>query len=614
MSKTKKKFYVTTPIYYVNASPHLGGAYTTIAADVLARWHRILGEEVYFLTGTDEHGQKIQEAAKNAGKEPKDFVDSIAKEFKDAFSLLEISNNYFIRTTDQNHEKYVKEVLQRLYDQKDIYKGFYEANYCIGCEQYKTDSELIEGKCPLHNRAVELRKEEAYLFKLSKFQDKILKAIESDKLEIRPEDRKKEILDFIRTGLKDISISRLKEKISWGIPLPFDKNHTCFVWVDAFWNYVSGLNGNSNEEKFWPADVQLMAKDIIRVHATIWPAILLALKRELPKKIFVHGYFTIDGQKMSKSLGNVISPIDLVKKYDSDCVRYYLMRSISFGSDGDVSEKALIERNNNELANKFGNLVSRISSLSEIYGIKETKLKLKIDLKKINELFENLEIDKILNEIFLFIDKLNEYTQNEKPWVTKDAKVLYEVLSGIRDITILLSPFIPGTCEKIARHFGFNISIEEVGKKLDLKEIKKAPIFFKKIELLEETKKPNLNKAEEPKEIMEGITSIEFSDFEKIDLRVGKILTADDIEGADKLWKLSVDLGKEKRTICAGIKAFYKKEDLINKSVIVLTNLKPRKLRGINSEGMLLAAGNKETNTCALLVPDKTMEPGCKIS
>src|SRR3989344_1271669 len=306
-----KKFYVTTPIYYTNASPHLGGAYTTIAADILARWNRLLGKEVFFLTGTDEHGQKIQETAEKAEKTPKEFVDGIAKEFKEAFKLLNVSNDNFIRTTDPYHEKEVKQILQELYDKKYIYKGFYEAYYCIGCEQYKTESDLVDGKCPLHNREPELRKEEAYLFKLSKFQDKLLNLIKKGELNIQPKERRKEIIDFIEGGLKDISVSRLKEKVYWGIELPFDKKHTCFVWVDAFWNYVSGLKTPSNK-----------------------------------------------------------------KKYGADSVRYYLMRNIVFGNDGDVSESSLIERHNNELANKLGNLVSRVTTLAEKYGIEKTENKL----------------------------------------------------------------------------------------------------------------------------------------------------------------------------------------------------------------------------------------------
>src|SRR3989338_4400443 len=477
-----KKFYVTTPIYYTNASPHLGGAYTTIAADILARWNRLLGKEVFFLTGTDEHGQKIQETAEKAEKTPKEFVDGIAKEFKEAFKLLNVSNDNFIRTTDPYHEKEVKQILQELYDKKYIYKGFYEAYYCVGCEQYKTESDLVDGKCPLHNREPELRKEEAYLFKLSEFQNKLLNLIKKGKLNIQPKERRKEIIMFIERGLKDIAISRLKEKIYWGIELPFDKKHTCFVWVDAFWNYVSGLKTPSNKKKFWPSDVQLMAKDIIRVHATIWPAILLALDYKLPKTMFVHGYFTINGKKMSKSLGNVIDPIYLVKKYGADSVRYYLMRNIVFGNDGDLSESSLIERHNNELANKLGNLVSRVTTLAEKYGIEKTENKLlkKLKLKEIEKHIDKYEFDKALNEVFAFIDICNEHVQSKKPWETKDKKVLYELIDSIKAIAILLWPFIPETSEKIARNLGFEIKLDNIKKPIKANKIKKSEILFKK--------------------------------------------------------------------------------------------------------------------------------------
>ena len=466
----KKTFYITTPIYYANGSPHLGGAYTTIAADVLARWNKLLGKEVFFLTGTDEHGQKIQETAEKEGLKPKEFVDKIAKEFEDVFKLINISNDNFIRTTDKVHEEEVKKILQRLYDKKFIYKGYYESYYCVGCEQYLNEIDLVDGKCPLHNREPELRKEESYLFRLSSFQDKLLNLIKTGKYCILPEVRRKEIITFIESGLKDISISRLKKNIYWGIDLPFDKEHTCFVWVDAFWNYLTGLMEKKKFDKFWPANVQLMAKDIIRVHATIWPALLLATQNKLPETLFVHGYFTIDGKKMSKSLGNVISPVYLTEKYGADSIRYYLMRNIPFGQDGDVSEKALVDRHNNELADKLGNLISRVSALIEKNGIEKAKNSLinKLNVKKIEGLFERFEFDKVLNEIFAFIDTCNEYVQVKKPWETKDKKVLFELKESILEIAKLLWPFIPESSEKISRQFS-------------AKKIKKEEILFKKI-------------------------------------------------------------------------------------------------------------------------------------
>jgi len=472
MAKTNK-FYITTPIYYTNGPPHIGSAYTTIAADVLARWNRLQGKDVFFLTGTDEHGQKIQESAEQNKQKPKEFVDKIVAEFKEAFKLLNISNDNFVRTTDAYHEQEVKDLLNLLYKKKLIYKGYYEAHYCVGCEQYLTQSDLVDGKCPLHNRVPEIKKEEAYLFKLSSFQDKLLKLIKTEEFCILPKDRRKEVITFIESGLQDVSISRLKEKIHWGIELPFDKNHTVWVWPDAFWNYVSGLRhkGEDKFEKFWPADVQLMAKDIFRVHATIWPALLLGAGYKLPKTLFVHGYFTIGGQKMSKSLGNVISPIYLTKKYGADAVRYYLMRNLSFGNDGDVSEEGLIRRYNDELANKLGNLVARVEGLIEKFGIEKCPNKLiqKLKLKEIECLINSFQLDKALNEIFAFIDICNEYVQANKPWETHDKKVLFELKESILKIAELLTPFIPESAEKIKKQFS-------------AKKIVKGEILFKKIE------------------------------------------------------------------------------------------------------------------------------------
>src|SRR3990172_5957527 len=355
-TKKKKTFYITTPIYYANAEAHLGSAYNKIAAS-----------------------------------------------FENTFKLLNISNDFFIRTTDPRHEKEVKKILQELYDKKDIYKGFYEAYYCIGCEQYLTKSDLIDGKCPSHKTEPELRKEEAYLFKLSKYRKPLLDLYKENPEFILPENKNKEMTAFIKCGLQDISISRLKEKVYWGIELPFDKKHTCFVWVDAFWNYLTGLKINNKFDKFWPVNVQLMAKDILRVHATICPALLLATKNKLPKTMFIHGYFTINGQKMSKSLGNVINPVYIAKTHGTDSLRYYMLRAIPFGSDGDVSEQALISGHNNELADKLGNLVSRVSTLAEKYGLEKAEqakeLESKELLKAVKEHFENFEFDKALNEI-----------------------------------------------------------------------------------------------------------------------------------------------------------------------------------------------------------------------
>lgn len=480
------KFYITTPIYYANSEPHVGSAYTTIAADVLARWHKLKGEDVFFLTGTDEHGQKIQEIAEAKGIKPKEFVDEIIKKFKESFKLLNISNDNFIRTTDPEHEAEVKKILQELYNKKYIYKGTYESYYCVGCEQYLTKSDLIDGKCPLHKREPESRKEEAYLFKLSSFQNKLLDLIKNGKFCILPKGRRKEIINFIEGGLQDISISRLKENVSWGIEIPFDKRHICWVWLDAFWNYLTGLKNKENFDKFWPPDIQLMAKDIFRVHATIWPALLLATGNKLPKTLFVHGYFTVNGQKMSKSLGNVISPVYLCEKYGADSVRYFLMRNVPFGEDGDFSEEALVNRVNGELVNELGNLVSRTLTIaSKFEGKIEGKAEIKLDLKKINKLMEKYELHNVLNEIWAFIKDVNRYVNEKEPWKLKGKElgnVLYNLLESLRIISILISPFIPETSEKINKQLGVEKGLLKdcIFRKFNGK-IKKGEHLFNKV-------------------------------------------------------------------------------------------------------------------------------------
>jgi len=585
----KKKFYVTTPIYYTNASPHLGSAYTTIAADVLARWNKLKGNEVFFLTGTDEHGQKIQEVAEEKKIKPKEFVDKIANEFKDVFKLLNISNDNFIRTTDKQHEREVKKILQELYRKKYIYKGYYESYYCVGCEQYLTESDLVDGKCVLHNRKPELRKEEAYLFKLSKFQDRLLSLIKSGKYSILPERKRKEIISFIESGLKDISISRLKEKVYWGIELPFDKKHVVFVWIDAFWNYITGLKAKNKFKKFWPVDVQLMANDILRVHATIWPALLLATDNKLPKSLFVHGYFTVNGQKMSKSLGNVISPEYFVKEYGVDSLRYFLMRQIPFGQDGDFSEEALRERLNNELANELGNLVSRILGLSErnFKSIKryavDRRLSSKLNVNKISKFVDKFELHNVLNEIMSFVRECNRHINQEKLWDKRDKDLerhLYSLLESIRIISILLYPFMPGTSEKI------NAQLKVKGSKLkDCKfgivkmyKIKKGGILFKKIDV----QNPPTGEVR----LKDKLT------FEDFDFIIAEIKGVKDHPNADKLYIMKLDLGKltaDNVQIVSGIKEDYKKGELIGKKIILFKNLKEAVIRGVESQGMLLA-------------------------
>ena len=485
----KKKFYVTTPIYYPNDVPHIGHAYTTIAADVLARWNKVLGKEVFFLTGTDDHGKKILDTAKKHGKKPREFVGELVPKFKDAWKKLNVEYDRFIRTTDKDHEDVVKKVLQKVFDKGDIYLGKYEGFYCTGCEAYYTEKDLVDGCCPIHKTKIEKLQEESYFFRLSKYQKKLLELYKKNPEFISPRNRRQEIINRVKEGLQDLSISRTS--FDWGIKLPFDKKHICYVWFDALFNYYSGAG------KFWPADLHIIGKDILWFHTVYWPAFLMSAGIKLPKKVFAHGWWTLGKEKISKSRGKVINIDKLISIAGVDSARYFLLRATPFGDDGDFSEKALIDRHNNELADKLGNLVSRVSALIEKFGLApkgvyqggastsmrprdispemstrgkkcDNRLIKKLNEKKIEKLFENYEFDKVLNEIFGFIDICNEYVQNKKPWETGDKKVLYELKESILKIAELLWPFIPESAEKIKKQFS-------------VKNIKKGEILFKKI-------------------------------------------------------------------------------------------------------------------------------------
>ena len=595
----KEKVYITTAIDYVNAPPHIGHAYQKIVADTLARWNKLQGKEVLLATGTDEYGKKVAESAKKAGKEPKQFVDEISKEFIKAWKALNIDYDRFVRTTDKDHIKVVQDVIKKCEANGDIYLGEYEGLYCTGCEAYYTEKDCPDGVCPLHNRPLEKIKEETYFFKLSKYQDFLLDLYEKHPEFILPKKRRNETISRVKEGLRDLSITRTS--FDWGIPFPLDKKHVTYVWFDALINYYTATREKGREDFWGKPTVHLLGKDNTWFHTVYWPAMLKSAGIELPKTTFNHGFLSFNGKKISKSLGNAIDPVTLVEKYGADSVRYFCLRQFPFasGDDGDFKEEALIIRHNDELANKLGNLVSRTSALAEKYGITKTPNTLlkKLKLKQIEKYFDEFKVDRALNEIFAFIDTCNEFIQSKKPWETHDKKVLYELVEAIREIARLLSPFIPESAEKISKIFRTN-------------NIKKAPVLFEKIA----TPKPNLNKSEEPKEIMEGVTTIKYADFEKLDLRVAEIQNIEDIPKADKLYKLEVSIGEETRTICAGIKEFYSHDDLKGKKIIVLTNLTPRKLRGIESQGMLLAAGCKEDNTCTLIVPDTDVKAGSTVS
>ncbi|MCR4327029.1 MAG: methionine--tRNA ligase [Nanoarchaeota archaeon] len=598
-----KKFYITTAIDYVNAKPHIGHAFEKVLADALARWGRSKEKEVFFLTGVDENAQKNVEAAERAGVSVKEFIDKNTASFVDLCSKLNISYSDFIRTTDKSHAVVVQKLMKKMMDKGDVYKDVYEGLYCIGCETYYSEKDLVDGKCPEHNKEPELRKEEAYFFRLSKYEKNLKKIIPKY---VVPKFRGNEVLSRVNEGLKDICISRKGAK--WGIDFPGDKNYKIWVWIDALINYVSGAKEN------WPADTHVIGKGINWFHSVIWPSILLSVEYELPKKLLVHGYLNTGGKKMSKSLGNVIDPIELINKYGADAVRYSLLRCSVF-EDTDYSEEILITRYNNELANKLGNLVSRVSGLIEKNGVEETPNKLikKLDEKKIDKLMENYEIDKAINEIFAFIDKCNEYVQEKKPWETGNKKVLYELKESILKISKVISPFIPESAEKIKKQF--------TNKKI----VKGEPLFVK-IETPNEELKVNNGKIDKGKfndskinksVKIEGIMSaseVNFQDWEKLDLRVAEIKRVEDVVGADKLYKLTLDVGElGERTICAGLKEFYPKEKLKGKKIIYFSNLKSRVMKGIESQGMLLAASTENHEKVVLISPEKEIENGSRI-
>ena len=480
----KNTCYITTAIDYVNAEPHIGHAYQKIIADILARWNKLQGKDVFYLTGTDEHGKKIAQAAEAAGKSPQDFVDEVAPKFEAAWKLLNIQPDRFIRTTDKDHQKLVQDVLEKVNKSGDIYLGEYEGLYCTNCEQYYTETDCPDKNCPVHNKPLEHLKEPSYFFKLSKYQDFLLKLYKEHPEFVLPKERRNEVISRVKEGLNDLSISRTN--FDWGIPVPFDKDHVTYVWFDALFNYYTPTLQKENK-KFWPADLHILGKDNTWFHCVYWPTFLKAAGLELPKTVFNHGFLTFNGQKISKSLGNSISPTTLVEKYGADTIRYFCSRQFPFatGEDGDFSEKALKDRHNNELADKLGNLVSRVSTLIEKYGFenqKQTNLNSEATIKNTEKLLENYELDKALNEIFAYIDLTNAYLQTKKPWATKDKKILGEAANAIKDTAILLSPFIPEAAEKIAKAFHFKLDKAQLNKPLDTKKkIKKAPILFQKL-------------------------------------------------------------------------------------------------------------------------------------
>lgn len=635
----KGKFYITTAIAYTSRKPHIGNSYEIVLTDAIARYKRLQGYDVFMLTGTDEHGQKIEEYAEAAGVTPKEYVDKVSSEIRGICDLLNTKYDRFIRTTDEQHEKIVQKIFKKLYEQGDIYKGHYEGLYCTPCESFWTESQLVDGKCPDCGREVKPAKEEAYFLKLSKYQKRLEDFIEQNENFIYPEARKKEMLNnFIKPGLQDLCVSRTSFK--WGIPVDFDPDHVVYVWIDALSNYITAIgydpDGSSDEyKKYWPADVHIIGKDIVRFHTIYWPIMLMALGEPLPKQVFGHPWLLFGEDKMSKSRGNVIYADDLVELLGVDAVRYYLVSEMPYASDGSITYETIIERYNSDLANTFGNLVNRTIAMQNKYfdGViqpgdvaepvdDELKTFALDTVKKIEKCFETYRVADAVEAVLNLAKRSNKYIDETTPWaLAKDeaslprlGTVLYNLLEAIRYIAVLLSPFMPETSEKIFAQMNCDIkdydSLENFGALKAGEKVGKAEALFARIDaekMLAEIaeKQEAAAKAEEaakPKEI-EGLAQIEFDDFAKVELRVATVTECEPIKKAKKLLKIMVNDGTaEPRQIVSGIAPWYKPEDLIGKNVIIVANLKPAKLCGEMSNGMLLAGDVNDNDVKVVFV------------
>ncbi len=615
-----KKFCISTPIYYPSAKPHIGHLYTDVCSDVLARWYRLKGFNVHFSTGTDEHGLKIQRAASANNQTPKEYVDNIVQYFKQLCVLYNISYDDFIRTTEDRHKKSVYAFFKKINERGDVYKSVYEGLYCVDCETYYTEKDLVGGLCPFHNKPPQTMTEESYFFKMSKYQKRLIEHIQKNKSFILPESRKKEILNRLSEPLKDLSITRAS--FDWGIPFPIDNKHIFYVWLDALTNYLTTIGYPSDKyKKFWPADIHVIGTDISWHHTVIWGSLLMSAGVKLPKTVFVHGFIKSDsGSKMSKSLGNVVDPLELIKHYPSDSIRYFLIREVPFGFDGSFSHEALIQRHNTELANDLGNLLNRTIVMINSYLDGNIPKKGKdeiskhLDFKKIDSYIEKRELHNALNEIWKFINFANKYINDKKPWdlAKKDKKglsvVLYNLTESLHFIAIILKPFMPQTSSEIASQLGINDFDKQNFKNLKFGSLKgkvsNPKILFKKIDVVGVNSETGGQKMEN--------NFVEFNDWKKLDLRVGTIKKAGPHPSADKLVVLQVDIGEQKdRQVVAGIKNHYKVEELVGKKVVIFANLKPVNLRGFDSNGMILAAVNSKD--VVLLTTDKPINNGSKV-